>query len=131
MITRRAAAPPQPPAPRAKGTGARARSQPEWFLLDNGLVSDPLQAVAGKPVSGGQCALVTQEGWFRQTRKWPGRWAGTPIFAEKAEAGKRLTTGTGHSLRAFYDVTVTGHVPPEVTITPRQPPGPAAPGTGR
>jgi hypothetical protein len=49
-------------------------------------------------------------------------------FFPHNKVGKRLTAGAEHSLWVFYDVAVSGRVPPDVKITPRQPPDPSSTG---
>lgn len=38
------------------------------------------------------------------------------------KVGKRLMHGPRHSLAAFYSLAVTGQLPPEAELTPREPP---------
>jgi hypothetical protein len=50
-------------------------------------------------------------------------------FFPHNKVDKRLTVGAGHSLWVFYDMAVSGRVPSDVKITPRQPPDPASTNT--
>jgi hypothetical protein len=78
--------------------------------------------------------LIVRNGNGRWTYDPRARAAGVDTPAKRRffphnKVDKRLTVGAEHSLWVFYDMAVSGRVPSDVKITPRQPPDPASTNT--